>query len=149
MINIKNSQRKIKFDVKKFQYDVAKLLEILKYADFDIGILLTTNRAIRCYNREFRQKDKATDILSFSYHPNLKAGTRIKPKSDEDKNLGDLVISLEFVRKDAEKWNMTFDERMRVLLVHGMCHLLGYDHISDEDYKKMHKKELLLLKKLN
>ena len=148
MITIKNAQRTIKFDVKKFHQDAQTLLDVLKYSDFDLGILLTTNRTIRCYNREFRHKDKATDILSFSYHPQLKAGSRIKVKTSDDKNLGDLVISLESVREDAKKWNVSFEERMRTLLVHGICHLLGYDHISDDDYKKMHRKELMLLKRL-
>lgn len=148
MITLKNQVRKIKINEKQLTADAQKILDILKYSDFDLGILLTTNKTIHGYNKEFRQKDKPTDILSFSYHPELKPGERIKPKTDEDKNLGDLIISLEYVQRDAKKYETTFEERMKVLLVHGICHLLGHDHETDEDYEIMHKQEQKILKQL-
>ncbi len=148
MITIKNTQRKIAINIKQLKSDIHNILIILGYDDFDIGIWLTTNKTIQKYNKQYRSKDKPTDILSFPYHASLKAGEQIKPKTEEDKNLGDLIISLEYVKKDAQRLDTTFEHRMRVLLVHGICHLLGYDHIKDEDYKKMHRKELFLLKKL-
>jgi rRNA maturation RNase YbeY len=148
MITITNRQRTIKVDTKQFKADAQKILELLGYPDYDLGILLTTNKTIQRYNRDYRTKDKPTDILSFPYHPDLKAGERIVPESEEDKNLGDILIALEYVKKDAPNWNQTFEQRMRVLLVHGICHLLGYDHILDTDYEVMKKQEELLLKKL-
>ncbi len=148
MILIRNSQRKIFIDTKKLNQDAQIILEALKYADFDLGIWLTTNTTIHKYNFLYRKKDKPTDILSFPYHPELHAGERIAVKTDDDKNLGDLIISLEYVAADVKKLGTTFEKRMQVLLVHGICHLLGYDHIRDEDYKVMHRKELSLLKKL-
>jgi len=146
MITIKHTQRKIKFNATQFKKDTQKLLNALNYGDFDIAIWLTTNETIRRFNRDFRNKDKATDILSFPYHPDLKAGKRIVVQDEEDKNLGDIIISLEYVKQDAPRWDKTFEERMRILLVHGICHLLGYDHIEDADYEIMHKKEAELLK---
>lgn len=148
MILIKNTQRKVLFSLKKLEQDAQKILRILNYENFDLGIWITTNKTIHTYNRDFRKKDKPTDILSFSYHPTLKAGQKIIPKTDDDKNLGDLIISAEYVQKVAHELNQTMDERMRILLVHGICHLLGYDHELDEDYKVMHKKETILLKAL-
>jgi len=148
MINIKNQVRKIKINEKKLVAQAQKVLDILGYSDFDLGILLTTNKTIHSYNKQFRNKDKPTDILSFSYHADLKAGQKIKPKTEDDKNLGDLIISLEYVKKDAKKWNQSFEQRMPILLVHGVCHLLGYDHEKDEDYKIMHKQEQKILKLL-
>ncbi len=148
MIVIRNNQRKVKIDRDKLKRDAQTILSILEYSDYDLGILLTHPKKIHELNKLYRNKDKPTDILSFSYYPDLKPGQRIKPKSPEDKNLGDLVICPEYVLEDLPKWNMTFDERLEVLLVHGICHLLGYDHIKDSDYKIMHKKEQFLLKKL-
>jgi rRNA maturation RNase YbeY len=148
MILIKNSQRKIPISVTQLKKDTQTILDALGYADFDLGIWLTTNRTIHRYNRDYRHKDKATDILSFPFYPDLKAGERISVTTDEDKNLGDLIISLEYVQVDAQKLGVPFYERIQVLLVHGICHLLGYDHIKDEDYAVMHKKEQALLKKL-
>lgn len=148
MINLKNNVRKIKINERQLLADAQKILDILNYSDFDLGILLTTNKTIHHYNKEFRHKDKPTDILSFPYHTELKAGERIKTKTEEDKNLGDLIISLEYVKKDAKKYETTFEQRMKILLIHGICHLLGYDHVEDEDYKVMHKQEQKILKLL-
>lgn len=148
MILIKNQQRKIAIDLKKLKTDAQQILAALKYDDFDLGILITTNATIRRYNRDYRHKDKPTDILSFPAHPELQAGKRIKVHSDDDKNLGDLIISAEYVVKDAQKLNITLEERLEVLLVHGICHLLGYDHIEDADWRRMRAKEAVLLKKL-
>jgi probable rRNA maturation factor len=148
MINLKNSQRTIDVDVDQFKRDAQKILDLLEYSDFDLGIWLTTNHTIRRYNRDFRDKDRPTDILSFPYHTELVAGDRIVVTSEDDKNLGDIIISPEYVLADLERWEKTFEERMRILLVHGICHLLAYDHIKDEDYAVMHEKEAWLLSQL-
>lgn len=147
-IHIKNTQRTIKLDVKKIQKQVKLLLETLEYEDFDIGIWFTSNQTIRKYNRTYRNKDKPTDILSFAYHPKAKPSKRIIVQDEEDKNLGDLIIAPAFVRADASRWKMTFEERIPILLIHGILHLLGYDHEDDRDFRIMRKKEILLLQKL-
>lgn len=148
MITIKNSQRTIAVDSALLKKQAQKILDLLDYPDFDLGIWLTTNKTIRAYNCTYRNKDKATDILSFGYHTDLKPGDRIIVKQPDDKNLGDLIISLEYTKKDAPRWSMTFEERLLVLLVHGICHLLGYDHENERDYQVMHKKEKFLLEKV-
>lgn len=146
MILIKNNQRKYKIDTEQLKKDIQTILDTLNYSDFDIGILITTNATIRKYNKAFRHKDMATDILSFPFYPTLKAGSRIKAKEEWEKNLGDLILSPEYIKKSAPQYDMSFECRLKVLIVHGICHLLGYDHIDDKDYKKMHKKEALLLR---
>ena len=148
MINIQNKQRK--FDIKNFKIEkkLNFLLDVLGYKKYDVGLLITTNKTIQSYNQTYRQKDKATDILSFPYHPQLKAGEKIVVKQPEDKNLGDMIISLEYVEKDAKNLDVTFLDRLDVLLVHGICHLLGYDHIIDADYLVMKEEEERLLELL-
>lgn len=148
MITFTNRQRKIKVNEEAFVRDAQKLLSLLKYSGYDLGILVTTNTTIRRYNRDYRHQDKATDILSFPYHPELAAGKRIKVTMEEDKNLGDLIISAEYVARKAQEKNLSFSEHMRVLLVHGVCHLLGYDHIDDHDWRRMRAKEAYLLRQL-
>lgn len=149
MILIKNTQRKIAIDTSAVERNAQLLLELLRYPNYDLGIWITTDKTIARYNKQFRKKNKPTDILSFPYYSEIKAGERIKPKTSEDKNLGDIIISAEYVKRDAARYDMTFEERLRVLLVHGICHLLGYDHIEDADYRKMRAKEIWLLKKLS
>jgi rRNA maturation RNase YbeY len=161
MIIIKNRQRKIKVDIKDLHAKTQKMLGVLNkifsnkninyqdinYQDFDLGIMLTTNNTIQKLNKKFRAKDKPTDILSFPFHENLKAGQAINVKSDEDKNLGDIIISLEFAQNDATTtWNRKFDEHLIALLAHGIAHLIGYDHIADQDFDQMSKFERMLLK---
>ena len=149
MITIKNSQRKIKLPLQSIKEDAQLILDALRYHDFDLGIWFTSDATIRTYNRNYRKKDTATDILSFPLYPELKPGQRIKAGSAEEKNLGDLIIAPTYVKNDLERWGQTFEERMRVLLVHGICHLLGYDHETDAEYTVMHRKEKLLLTKLH
>jgi len=148
MITIQNAQRKIKVNTKQLKKDAALVLKALDYSDFDLGIMLVTNKAMRNHNCAYRAQDKPTDILSFPYDPYLKAGERLKPETEEDKNLGDIIIAPQYVMDDLPRWEQSFDERMRVLLVHGICHLLGYDHIEEEDYHVMYALETFLLKKL-
>ncbi len=148
MIVIKNTQRAVKLDIRHIKNTVQKILSIIGYDDFDIGIWFTTNKTIQKYNATYRAKNKPTDILSFSYHPDLAAGQKIKVNAAEDKNLGDLILSPEYIQKTATEMQQLFQERLEVLLVHGICHLLGYDHERDEDFKKMQRKEQMILKKL-
>jgi|SRR5579863_1013626 len=148
MILIENNQSDIAVDIDQLQRDAQKILDLLEYTDYDLGILLTTNQDMHLYNKQYRNQDKPTDILSFAYHDTLKAGERIISHSDDDKNLGDIVIAPQYVRDDLPRWEQTFEQRMRVLLVHGICHLLGYDHIEDTDYAVMLAQEQWLLEQL-
>ena len=132
-------------DVAAIEADAQKLLNHLGYDDFDLGIELTTNEGIRHYNKEFRNKDKPTDILSFPYHLDLAAGEQIIHQSEDDKNLGDIIISVEYVRDKAVQDGQSLEDRLRMLLVHGICHLLGYTHDQDDDYAIMLQKEQELL----
>src|SRR5579863_10506702 len=116
MITIVNKQRSIPIDTKQLNHDAQIILNALKYPDFDLGILLTSNKTIQKYNNQYRSKDKPTDILSFAYHDTLQPGQRIKVRSEEDKNLGDLIIAPAYVKKDAQSHNVSFEERMKVLL---------------------------------
>ncbi|MDP3889409.1 MAG: rRNA maturation RNase YbeY [bacterium] len=144
MITVINKQHKIKVDTKVLKNDARHILGILNYADYDLGIWLTDNSLIQQYNKEYRNKDKPTDVLSFSYHK-LKPGEQIQPKTNEDKNLGDIMISVEHVKEEYPK---TFEDRVSILLIHGICHLLGYDHQTDEEYAQMKEMEDDLREKL-
>ncbi len=146
MINIRQTQRTINFSINLFKKKADFILKKLGYENFDLGIWLTTNKTIQKYNYLYRNKNEATDVLSFPYHTDLKAGQKIKIFDDEDKNLGDLIISVPFVFENKKELPGDFMARMDRLLVHGICHLLGYDHIIDNDYKKMVSLENKLLK---
>ena len=146
MIRIINKQRTIHVDSKKLASIAQSMLAVLDYDDFDLGIWLTTDKTIHRYNKSYRNKDKSTDILSFPYHSDLKAGDRIAVRSEEDKNMGDIIISLAYVKRKAPEWNRTFEEHLIALLAHGVAHLLNYDHQTDEEFAVMQRVEKKLLK---
>lgn len=148
MISIKNTQRKCTIDLEKVRQDAQTILDELGYSDFDLGIWFTTSKTVREYNKNFRNKDKATDILSFPYHPDLKAGQRIKVKEEDDKNIGDILIAPDFVESLLPLYQTTLQKRISVLLIHGICHLLGYTHYDEENDEKMSSKERAIAKKL-
>ena len=145
MITLLDNQ-KIPANKEQLKKDAQIILDYLKYPNFDLGIMLADNATMHEYNKKYRDKDKPTDILSFPFHETLKVGERIIAQTDEQKNLGDVIICPEYIQSDLPRWEQSFEERMRTLLVHGICHLLGYDHIKDEDYEVMRKKEEELLR---
>ncbi|MFC1845621.1 rRNA maturation RNase YbeY [Candidatus Dependentiae bacterium] len=148
MVTIKTTQRNIKFNVEKLKSSARSALALLDYHDFALNILLTTNNSIQAYNKKFRNIDKPTDILSFPFYPDLKPGERIIPEVEDDRQLGDIIISLEYVREQLKELKTTMDEQLLVLLVHGICHLIGYDHETDDEFKQMQERELWLLEHL-
>ena len=113
------------------------MLSVIDYHDFDIAIWFTTNKTIRKYNKKYRKKDVVTDILSFPFHENLKPGQKIVVKSDDDKNLGDIIISLEYAQSKTLEFKIEFKKHIKKLIAHGIAHLLNYDHHTEKEYKIM------------
>jgi probable rRNA maturation factor len=149
MIKINNRQKKYKINISELKKNVELILKHLGYKDFDLGILITTNATIKKYNKKYRNKDTATDVISFPFHYNLKPGEKIQPKSEEEKNIGDIIISPEFISNDAIKADITFKSRLNHIIVHGICHLLGYNHYTQEADKLMRVQEKKLLNLIN
>lgn len=148
IVILRNTQRRVKIDPEWVLSMADKIMSAAGYAGWGIGIWITTNKTIRQYNATYRHKDKPTDILSFPFYPKLKPGKRPKAVDPDDFYLGDIIISAERVVKDADELGVSFDERMTVLFVHGVCHLLGYDHETDAQFRTMQKKEKELLIKI-
>ncbi len=148
MITLINRQRKVPLDEQWLTELITEILTILTYQDFDIGILITTNRTIQRYNETYRYKKGPTDILSFAYHPHTTPGTKIATTHEDEKNLGDLILSPEYIVHSAKNLGVTYEHRLMILTIHGICHLLGYDHETDEQYAVMQAREDSILKKL-
>lgn len=147
MILIRNEQT-FPIDIAKLKRDARIILQSLDYEEFDLGILLATMETIQEYNKQYRAKDSPTDILSFPFHQII-AGQRIDAANEDEKSLGDIIICPQYIHDDLARWNKSFQERVDILLVHGICHLLGYDHIEDSDYEVMKLKEDALLEKIS
>ena len=147
MITISKDESLSDIDTTWLEGEAQLLLHALGYDDFDLGIMLTTNNVIQDFSKRYRDINRPTDVLSFPYHLKLAAGQKITPASDEDKAIGDIIISLEYVAEHPMP-DTSFQEHVRILLVHGLCHLLGYTHDTDAAYEIMSTKERELLELL-
>ena len=114
-----------------------------------ITITLTTPEKIRQINNEYRQIDKATDVLSFPMFEKTELDEKIKKQEflHEDV-LGDIIISVQKVEEQAKEYGHSFERELSYMVVHGFYHLMGYDHIKEEDKKEMRPKEEKILNDL-
>ena len=119
---------------------VSTILDQEKMSDCVINLRLLNDKEMRKLNMQFRQKDKTTNVLSF---PNDDISVK------QTKNIGDIAISLEYVKAEAKKEGKTFDDHIIHMLAHGVYHILGYDHENNENAVIMENKEIQTLKKIN
>ena len=111
------------------------ILAELELQNPEISILLLDDPQIRDLNREYRKKDKPTDVLSFPMIDETSGN--VQPQL-----LGDIVISVETAEKQAHNRKCALYKELSILLIHGMLHLLGYDHeLSKKDEEEMQKQE--------
>ena len=113
-----------KFFPKKYQYLNKKV---------SLTLLLSNNRGIKKLNKNFRNKNKSTDILSFPFSKNIKL--------KKETYLGDIIISFNFMDKPKSQKLKNFKDKVIKTFIHGFLHLLSFDHIKNRDYKKMLKEE--------
>jgi probable rRNA maturation factor len=119
---------------------VSSILDQEKMSDCVINLRLLNDKEMKKLNMQFRQKDKTTNVLSF---PNDDISVK------QTKNIGDIAISVEYVKAEAKKEGKTFDDHIIHMLAHGVYHILGYDHENDENAVIMENKEIQTLKKIN
>ena len=111
------------------------MLTSLKLQDRDVNILFTDNRGIQEYNRRFFGRDWPTNVISFGYETAFTGEV-----------LGDLVISLEMAREESEQSDIPFYERVLALIIHGILHVLGFDHEAGvKEARRMRYREKKLL----
>ena len=133
MIEVVNRQRIRKLHVVPWIKCVEKMLDAIGKTDSSVTVAFVSDKKIRELNRQFRQIDKATDVLSF-------------PGDSSDGEMGDIAISIETAARQAKQSGLTLDGEIAQLLLHGLLHLSGYDHETDNG--EMNRLELRLRKKL-
>ena len=101
-----------------------------------LTLLLSNNANIKKLNKNFRNKNKSTDILSFPFDSSLKIF--------KETYLGDIIISYNFINKPKSQKIKFFKEKLIKTFIHGFLHLLSFDHVKNKDYKKMLKEEELI-----
>ena len=114
-----------------------------------VSIIYTTPVDIQAYNKEYRNIDKATDVLSFPMFEKEEVEKLKQEKSIVTEVLGDIIVNLSQVKMQADEYGHSFERELAYMLVHGFYHLMGYDHIQPEDKKEMRDKEENVLSELN
>ncbi|MEI7542514.1 MAG: rRNA maturation RNase YbeY [bacterium] len=109
---------------------IINVLKQEKKTGLEINLMFTDNVYIKKINLEYRQLNKATDVISF-----------------EEANGGDIVISVEKAEEQAREYGVSLKEELQRLLIHGLLHILGYDHIKASDKIKMQLRERKYMKK--
>ena len=143
MTDITNNQNKIEF-TKEFEQlinDTVKAsFQYENIPEISVSVLICDDEKIHELNRQYRDIDRPTDVLSF-------------PMYDDEGNLdpdelGDIVISLERAKLQAEEYGHSIERELAFLTAHSMLHLFGYDHIEEDEQKEMFAKQEEILKKL-
>ena len=117
------------FFPKKYQFSNKKV---------NLTLLLSNNKGTKKLNKDFRNKNKSTDVLSFPFHK--------KTKILKTTYVGDIIISYNFMDKPKSQNLKNFKEKVIKTFIHGFLHLIGFDHVKDKDYKKMLNEEETLYK---
>src|SRR6187551_280148 len=132
MIEVVNRQRSKKIDTQRWTSFAEKALDAIGKNGASATVAFVSDKNIRKLNKQFRRIDKATDVLSFP--------------ADEETNLGDIAISVEAAAAQAKDNGLTFENEIAQLILHGLLHLSGYDHETDNG--EMNRLELRLRKRL-
>jgi len=136
---ILNRQRNVRFRKSQLESFMARARKALGLPAGALSVALVTNAEIAKWNRAYRHKHGPTDVLSFPAEPALQAPRRIgggrRPrttaKTAAPRYLGDIAIAPAVAQRNARRFGRTFFQEMRILILHGMLHLMGYDHETD------------------
>lgn len=136
MIVIQNSVNDSLINEKSLVNTLQKVIEDLGKGDGELLVRLADKSEIQALNQTYRDKNQPTNVLSFPSD---------LPKEIEEVILGDVVICIEVVQEEAKTQGKTFEHHLTHMCVHGVLHLLGYDHIEDGEAEEMESLEIKIL----
>ncbi len=137
-VGITDLQSHVKIDKKGIRKKVESLLKNMGEGKSELSLVFVTDSCIRKLNRRYRNIDSKTDVLAFS----MREGRGLSRKSPV---LGDVVVSTETAKREANKRDISVHKEITLYIVHGILHLLGYKDKTVTNRKKMKRKELELL----
>ena len=130
--------------------DKCFMVERLENLNLYISITLTTPNEIRSINKQYRNIDKETDVLSFPMFEKNEIDQMVSNgKNEIPETIGDIIISVDRVEEQAKEYGHSFERELAYMVVHGFYHLMGYDHMVEEDKIVMRGKEENVLNILN
>ena len=152
---ILNRQKKVPLTERPLAKFLARILEEVNFADAEVSIAFVSDAEIAKWNQNYRRKKGPTDVLSFPALSKRRAERHVKRQragaagaGGDGGFLGDIAIAPETAGRYARKNGRTLDSEIRILMLHGVLHLVGYDHESKSDYGKMDRIERKLRRRL-
>jgi len=137
---IENIHPRLKVKKKMIQLLVKNILTSEK-VDSGVDVIFVDDKFMRQLNKKFTKRNRTTDVLSFG----MRGG---EPEAIEYPSLGDIYVSLDQAKRQAEEYGVGFEEEVERLVAHGLLHLLGYDHANKKEENIMRKKEEMYLKEM-
>ena len=123
-------------------------IEKMENTKFYVSVTLTTPENIRKYNKEYRNIDKETDVLSFPMFEKNELLEIINSEMDFEDVLGDMIISIARVEEQAKEYGHSFERELAYMVVHSFYHLMGEDHMEEAEKMHMRQKEEVVLEAL-
>ena len=152
---ILNRQKKVPLAEQPLTEFLGRILREVNFADAEVSIAFVSDAEIAKWNQNYRNKKGPTDVLSFPALSKPRAERHSKRKQSNGSRaksaggfLGDIAIAPETARRYARKNGRALDHEIRVLMLHGVLHLMGYDHESESDYGQMNRIEQKLRRRL-
>ena len=144
-VHIQSQIRRVAFDQARLDRLARAILSDVGEASAELGIMFVGDQRMRGLNRQYRGKDRTTDVLAFAMREAARPEvSRLMPDM-----LGDVVISIPTAWRQAKEARRTLDEELACLLVHGILHLCGYDHERGEkEARRMHRRERMILRSI-
>ncbi|MHB8828897.1 MAG: rRNA maturation RNase YbeY [Syntrophales bacterium] len=135
-VSLNNKQKKAAIDTNRLRRSVKRLLKELQRENGELSVLIVDDEQIRAINRDYLERDRPTNVISFAMTEG--EGGNIHPEL-----LGDIVISAETAVRDALAGDLPLMDEMEFLMIHGLLHLLGYNHenVGHEEAERMKRKE--------
>ena len=132
-------------DIKRAVETIGELYDV---KDSEVSITLTDNETIHELNRDYRGIDRPTDVLSFAFHESDEPEIITDDIDEAIDTLGDIIIAVERAKTQSEDYGHSLRREIVFLTVHGMLHLLGYDHMEETDRLEMEKEQEYIMSQL-
>lgn len=145
---IPNAEEIIEKSIELIKAQVPEGAQLDQFMMIDLGVVLCDDAFIHELNRKFREKDKPTNVLSFNGLDEDEIATLLQKKEASELypySLGEIYIAYETVKREADEAGKSLRDHFTHMIIHGLLHLLGYDHIEDDEAEIMEQKEVELL----
>jgi probable rRNA maturation factor len=140
-VHVQSRVRRVMFDQARLDRLAVAILAAVRETSAELNILFVGDRQMRAFNRQYRGKDRTTDVLAFAMREAPPFSRRL---------LGDVVIAVPTAARQARQGRRSLDEELTILLVHGILHLCGYDHErSEKEAHRMHRREGMILRSIS